>query len=44
MRLDRVWGISAEVTLNCVCGEGVQQPPAILDAGDDTDGEHEGYI
>lgn len=44
MRSGRVGGMSAEVTLNCVCCQGVQQSPAVLAAGQDSDGEHEGYI
>ncbi len=45
MRSGRIVGMSADVTLNSVWGlAGVQQPPAVLAAGDDSDGEHEGYI
>jgi hypothetical protein len=38
MSLGRVGGMSAEVTLVCMCGEGIQQPPAVLAAVDDSDG------
>jgi len=36
--------MSAEVTLDCVCGQGVQQASAVLAMSQDSDGEHEGYI